>query len=67
MIATTQVDVIVGRCDTIGPTGDPEYDKNLNICPKCGGANLNPWPKNHPCLNCRTYMKKSDEPVKYWD
>ena len=61
------VDVLIGMCGTARPTGDPEYDKDLNICPECKGTNLKPWPKNHPCLNCRTNMTMSDEPEMFWD
>jgi len=61
------VEVLVGMCGMDGPTGDPEYDKDLNICPECKGKNLKPWPNNHPCLNCGTNMEMSDEPEIYWD
>ena len=61
------VEVLVGRRGEIGPTGDPEYDKKLNLCPSCGGAKLRPWPSNHPCLQCGTKMDKSDDPELLWD
>jgi len=61
------VNVLIGMCGMDGPTGDPEYDKNLNICPKCSGTNLKPWPNNYPCPNCGTNMEMSDEPEIYWD
>ena len=61
------VDVLIGTCGTAGPTGNPEYDKDLNICPQCRGTNLKPWSKNHPYLNCGTNMRISDEPEMFWD
>ena len=29
------VDVLIGREGQEGPTGDPEYDKDLQTCPLC--------------------------------
>lgn len=61
------VDVLVGRRGKIGPTGDREYDKDLNVCPSCRETNLKIWPDHHPCLKCGTNMEMSDEPIMLWD
>lgn len=53
------VDVLIGRCGQDGPTGDPDYDKNLNLCPKCEGIRLHPWPSEHPCPKCNEKMLKN--------
>jgi hypothetical protein len=46
-------DVLVGSCGKVGETGDPEYDKDLNICPGCNGENLSTWSAtNRPCPKC---------------
>ena len=62
------VEVLIGRMGQDGPTGDPEYDKDLNICPECRGKNLRIWPSNHPCLNCGTSMEISEDGLALlWD
>ncbi len=61
------VEVLIDKFGQDGPTGDPEYDKDLNLCPDCRGTNLRPWPRNHPCLRCGTEMKKSEESMTLWD
>lgn len=52
------VQVLIGREGIDGPSGDPEYDKKLNICPQCEGKNLIKWKKSHPCPKCGTRMFK---------
>ena len=55
------VQILIGEFGKDGPTGDPEFDKRLNICPECGGKNLRKWSKHHPCPKCGTGMKKDPE------
>lgn len=50
------VDVLIGRDFEDGPTGDPEYDKDLGTCPQCHGRNVAPWPEEHPCPRCKSPM-----------
>ncbi len=61
------VDVLIGRYGEAGPTGDPEYDKDLNICPRCGGHNIRPWPRYYPCPRCKEYMIKEHGIICLWD
>ena len=61
------VNVLIGRCGENGPTGDPEYDANLNICPKCRGCNVRSWPRRHPCPQCDGEMKKERGMDMQWD
>lgn len=56
----TVVDVLIGRYGQDGPTGDPDYDKQLNLCPKCQGSQLHIWPSEHPCPKCNTQMIKDE-------
>jgi uncharacterized paraquat-inducible protein A len=50
------VDVLVGRYGKDGPTGDPDYDQDLGVCPDCQGQNVAPWPEEHPCPRCKSPM-----------
>jgi len=61
------VDVLIGAHDREGPTGDPDYDKNLDICPECGGRNLIPWSDKHQCPRCGSTMEKDDIVIVMWD
>jgi hypothetical protein len=36
-------DVLIGRYGKDGPTGDPEFDKDLELCPFCGSKETQPW------------------------
>ena len=62
------VDVLVGKYGEEGPTGDPSYDRNLNICPNCQRRNVRPWPPNRGCPRCATKMILGhDSPRVLWD
>ena len=62
------VQVLIGKMGNVGPSGDPEFDINLNTCSECKGKNLRIWPSDHPCLNCGTSMEISDHgPIVDWD
>lgn len=61
------VDVRIGSYGRDGPTGDPELDKDLDICPECKGRNLRPWPARHPCPQCGGKMIKDADTVLMWD
>lgn len=61
------VDVLVGQCGKIGPSGNPDYDMDLDICPKCKGHNIYRWPIYHPCPRCHEYMTKDDQLLILWD
>lgn len=36
------VDVLIGCCGKNGPTGDPDYDQDLGVCPDCQGQHFAP-------------------------
>jgi hypothetical protein len=62
------VDVLIGHWGQDGPTGNPDYDKNLDICPECSRANVRPWPSHHPCPRCSGQMiKDEDSGLLMWD
>lgn len=61
------VDVLIGRDGKDGRTGDPNYDKELNICPQCQGSRLYPWPSKHPCPKCDAKMIKDETSMMFWD
>ena len=61
------VDVRIGSYGLDGPTGDPEIDKDLNVCPNCKGFNLCVWTAKHPCPKCGGRMDEGDGPVVMWD
>ena len=61
------VDVLIGRYGENGPTGDPEYDANLDICPECRGRNVRSWSRRHPCPQCDGEMKKEPSMSIQWD
>ncbi|PSR12117.1 hypothetical protein C8255_27025 [filamentous cyanobacterium CCP3] len=54
------VDVLIGQYGQDGLTGDPDYDKSLNLCPKCEGTRLYSWSSKHPCPKCDDKMLKDD-------
>jgi hypothetical protein len=60
------VDVLVGREGREGPTGDPEYDKDLRTCPICRGQRLEIWDKARPCPKCGGLMPEG-EVTCLWD
>ena len=62
------VDVWIGREGVEGPTGNPEYDKRLNVCPSCGSADLEDWTEETPCPKCGGVISEdpSTGPV-LWD
>jgi uncharacterized paraquat-inducible protein A len=61
------VDVVIGREGNDGPTGNVEYDKNLNSCPKCRGLNVYSWSAKRSCPRCKEKMVRSKEAVLLWD
>ena len=61
------VDVMIGQFGQDGPTGDPEFDKELGICPGCEGADLRSWSRRHPCPKCNGRMIREKEPRIMWD
>ena len=60
------VDVLIGRAGTEGPTGDPDYDKDLGVCPQCRGKDLVVWDKSMPCPKCEGRMTKGQS-TSLWD
>ena len=60
------VDVLIGQCGLDGPTGDPEYDKDLGVCPECGGKDMVVWGRARPCPKCAGKMKRGEGTI-LWD
>ena len=60
------VDVLIGRCGSEGPTGDPDYDKDLGVCPACRGSDVSVWQKSRPCPKCDGRMTEG-RPTALWD
>ncbi len=60
-------DVLIGRQGIDGPSGDPEYDKDLNLCPHCSGSNVRPWTRKHFCPKCGAEMTKDESSHICWD
>ena len=61
------VDVQIGSYGRDGPTGDPQLDEDLDICPECKGRKLSPCPTRHPCPKCGGKMIKDADTVVRWD
>ncbi len=61
------VDVLIGRCGQDGPSGDPDFDKDLGLCPSCNGQNVKPWSSKHQCPRCGSKMDKGRGPTLMWD
>ena len=61
------VDVLIGFQGEDGPMGDPEFDKDLNQCPKCRGENITPWIASGPCPRCGARMRRDESEVIMWD
>ncbi len=61
------VDVLIGREGNDGPTGDAEFDKDLNICPKCRGTHVKSWSAKRGCPRCEEPMERSKDNVILWD
>ena len=62
------VDVLIGRFGIDGPTGDPDFDNDLNLCPECRGSQVRPWSKKRPCPRCGERMSKPDNGlITLWD
>lgn len=61
------VEVCIGKNGLIGPTGDPEYDRKIGICPECKGDNVQPWPDSHPCPRCEGSMTTDGVITILWD
>ena len=61
------VDVLIERCGEVGRTGDPDFDKDFDICRKCRGKKLQQWPRKYPCPRCGDGMLKDNGPPIMWD
>ena len=61
------VSVPIGFRGQDGPCGDPEYDKDLNRCPKCHGTNLKRWANQRPCPKCKGKMREDPNSFICWD
>jgi hypothetical protein len=59
-------DVLIGRSGEEGPTGDPEYDKDLGKCAQCEGTNVVPWVEPFPCPKCDAAMAMGHS-TAIWD
>ena len=60
------VDVLIGQYGEDGPIGDPELDKRLGSCPRCGGKKVVPWDELRPCPRCDSKMTQG-ELIIMWD
>ena len=60
------VDVLIGKQGREGPTGDPDYDRNLGRCPRCEGVGLITWDDSRPCPRCDSEMIKGGT-IALWD
>lgn len=60
-------DVLIGREGKDGPTGDAEYDRRLNICPRCHGTRVRPWKATLTCPRCDTRMISDRNFTLLWD
>lgn len=64
----TLVDVLIGRFGEDGPTGDANYDQDLNLCPQCRGTKVHPWPSQQPCPKCSGSMIEDENGLTIaWD
>ena len=61
------VEVLIGQCGKDGPTGDPDFDKDLNLCPECSSNTVRPWPRHRPCPKCGGRMTKDRNSFVMWD
>jgi hypothetical protein len=61
------VDVLIGRAGKDGPTGDPVFDKDLNLCPECKSSAVRPWSNRRFCPRCRKKMTKDLKSEIDWD
>jgi predicted RNA-binding Zn-ribbon protein involved in translation (DUF1610 family) len=61
------VDVLIGCYGQDGPMGDPDFDKDLDLCPECEGQKVTPWASQHSCPKCGVGMIREDSPVLMWD
>jgi hypothetical protein len=62
------VDVLVGKYGEEGPTGDPAYDRDLNVCPNCQRRQVRPWSVSRSCPRCGSSMTlRHDAPKLLWD
>ena len=60
------VDVLIGQRGLDGPTGDPDYDKDLGICPECRRKDLVVWEEGSPCPRCEGNMARGEGSI-LWD
>jgi hypothetical protein len=62
----TVSDVLIGRYGQEGPTGDADYDKDMNLCPLCRSSETEPWSPHRPCPKCGKRMSKGSS-LTMWD
>lgn len=60
------VDVLIGHHGEDGPMGDPEFDKDLGLCPECDGSHVSVWDAPYPCPKCAKPMPPG-KPELNWD
>ena len=60
------VDVLIGQCGVDGPTGDPDYDKDLGRCPECSSAEVIVWVSGDPCPRFKGMMSIGEDFI-LWD
>ena len=60
------VDVLIGARGTEGPTGDPDYDKDLGCCPECRSKDVVPWDKSRRCPKCNGQVTEGQHTL-IWD
>lgn len=60
------VDVPVGRSREKDVPATANDEAKMGCCPKCGGGNLDAWPRSHACPKCGARMRKGNV-VSYWD
>ena len=60
------VDVLIGRQGEVGPTGEPDFDRDLGLCPACLGKNVAAWGASRPCPKCDGRMARG-EIIAMWD
>ena len=60
-------DISIGFQGTVGPSGKPDVDKDMNKCPECRGENLKKWTRRAPCPKCGKKMISDDTVDILWD
>jgi len=60
------VDVLIGYQGKDGPSGNPDYDQDLGVCPRCSGKDVEIWSDPGACPKCDGRMIKGEETL-LWD